>query len=71
MVIHFLLFKKLSLINLMKKKIVLLLGAGYLALAMGAPVMAEPLPCLSGSSGGFSVQCHTAKGFALGCIFDY
>lgn len=52
----------------MKKKTVLLLGAGYLALAMGAPVMAEPLPCLSGSSGGFSVQCHTAKGFALGCI---
>ena len=52
----------------MKKKIVLLLGAGSLTLAMGAPVMAESLPCLSGSSGGSSVQCHTAKGFALGCI---
>ena len=52
----------------MKKKIVLLLGAGYLTLAMGAPAMAESLPCLSGFSAGFSVQCHTAKGFALGCI---
>ena len=52
----------------MKKKIILLLGAGYLTLAIGAPVMAESLPCLSGSSGGFVVKCHTSKGFSLGCI---
>lgn len=58
--------------NKMKKKIILLLGAGYLTLAMGAPVMAESLPCLSGSfvgsSGDFTIKCHTSKGFALGCI---
>ena len=56
----------------MKKKIILLLGTGYLTLAMGAPAMAESLPCLSGFSGGFSgdfsIKCHTSKGFALGCI---
>ena len=52
----------------MKKKIVLLLGTGYITLVMGNPVMADSLPCFAGSSGGFDIQCHTSKGFALGCI---
>ena len=52
----------------MKKKIILLLGAGYLAFAMAPSVMAKPIPCVSGSSGGFVIKCHTSKGFALGCI---
>ena len=34
--------------------VILLLGTGYLTLAMGAPAMAESLPCLSGFFGGFS-----------------